>query len=80
MTNALQVTQLKKSYGKKAVLKGLDLHVRRGEIFALLGANGAGKMLSDILFPAELLPTALVHAGKLFPASWGYLFMAKTTH
>lgn len=34
-------------------------------------------MLSGILFPAELLPTALVRAGKLFPASWGYLFMTK---
>ena len=32
-----------KSYGGHAVLKGLDFHPGRGEIFALLGVNGAGK-------------------------------------
>lgn len=43
MTNALEVNGLWKSYGEKTVLKGIDLCVRRGDIFALLGANGAGK-------------------------------------
>lgn len=43
MTDALRVTGLRKSYGKKEVLKGIDLCVRKGEIFALLGVNGAGK-------------------------------------
>ena len=43
MTDALQVKGLRKSYGKREVLKGIDLCVRRGEIFALLGVNGAGK-------------------------------------
>lgn len=43
MTDALQVKGLRKSYGKKAVLKGIDLRVRKGDIFALLGVNGAGK-------------------------------------
>lgn len=43
MTNALEVKGLRKSYGEKAVLKGIDLCVRRGDIFALLGVNGAGK-------------------------------------
>lgn len=43
MTDALQVKGLRKSYGKKAVLKGVDLCVRKGEAFALLGVNGAGK-------------------------------------
>ena len=43
MTNALEVNGLRKSYGEKAVLKGIDLCVRKGEIFALLGVNGAGK-------------------------------------
>ncbi len=43
MTEALQVNGLRKSYGKNEVLKGVDLCVRRGDIFALLGVNGAGK-------------------------------------
>ena len=40
---AIQVKDLKKSYKKTEVLKGVDFDVRRGEIFALLGSNGAGK-------------------------------------
>lgn len=43
MIDALQVKKLRKSYGKKEVLKGIDLCIRKGEIFALLGVNGAGK-------------------------------------
>ncbi len=43
MSNAIEIKQLKKSYGTNAVLKGLNLVVHKGEIFALLGANGAGK-------------------------------------
>ncbi|MFF2811491.1 ABC transporter ATP-binding protein [Streptomyces sp. NPDC058000] len=34
---------LQMSYGSTAVLRGVDLEIRRGEIFALLGPNGAGK-------------------------------------
>ncbi|WP_327416897.1 ATP-binding cassette domain-containing protein [Streptomyces sp. NBC_01233] len=34
---------LRKSYGEKVVLDGIDLQVRAGTIFALLGPNGAGK-------------------------------------
>ncbi|MFI1648595.1 ATP-binding cassette domain-containing protein [Streptomyces avidinii] len=34
---------LRKSYGEKLVLDGIDLHVQAGTIFALLGPNGAGK-------------------------------------
>ncbi len=43
MTNAIQVSGLKKSYGAREVLKGLDFCVHKGEIFSLLGINGAGK-------------------------------------
>jgi ABC-2 type transport system ATP-binding protein len=40
---AIAVTGLRKSYGGRAVLGGVDLRVPRGSVFALLGPNGAGK-------------------------------------
>lgn len=43
MSAAIQVCGLKKSYKDHTVLKGLDLRIESGEIFALLGVNGAGK-------------------------------------
>ncbi|WP_410771970.1 ABC transporter ATP-binding protein [Fontibacillus sp. BL9] len=44
MSNAaISVKGLKKSFKDKEVLKGVDFEVKRGEIFALLGSNGAGK-------------------------------------
>jgi ABC-2 type transport system ATP-binding protein len=39
----IEVDGLTKSYGADQVLTGVDLSVRRGEVFALLGPNGAGK-------------------------------------
>ncbi|UUU45167.1 ATP-binding cassette domain-containing protein [Streptomyces sp. NBC_00162] len=44
MTNlAIAANGLRKSYGDKVVLDGIDLHVPAGTIFSLLGPNGAGK-------------------------------------
>ncbi len=42
-TPAISVTGLRKSYGDKEVLAGIDLTVPAGTIFSLLGPNGAGK-------------------------------------
>ena len=39
----LELKGLKKSFGGKEVLKGVDLKVKRGEIIGYIGANGAGK-------------------------------------
>lgn len=53
---AIETKGLTKSFKETSVLKGVDLEVRRGEIFALLGSNGAGKtttvnILSTLLKP-----------------------------
>jgi ABC-2 type transport system ATP-binding protein len=40
---AIEATGLRKSFGDKLVLDGIDLRVPEGTIFALLGPNGAGK-------------------------------------
>jgi ABC-2 type transport system ATP-binding protein len=41
--SAIAVTGLRKSFGDKVVLDGIDLDVREGTTFSLLGPNGAGK-------------------------------------
>ncbi|MGA1847761.1 MAG: ABC transporter ATP-binding protein [Thermoplasmatota archaeon] len=40
---AVSVNGVKKSWGNVKALKGVDLEVRRGEMFGLIGPNGAGK-------------------------------------
>jgi len=40
---AVRVTGLRKHYGRREALAGVDLEVARGEAFGLVGANGAGK-------------------------------------
>ncbi|WP_215547346.1 ATP-binding cassette domain-containing protein [Amycolatopsis sp. CA-230715] len=42
-TSAIAVSGLRKAFGDKVVLDGVDLDVRAGTIFSLLGPNGAGK-------------------------------------
>ncbi|MFP5317634.1 MAG: ATP-binding cassette domain-containing protein [Acidimicrobiia bacterium] len=39
----IAVRGLRKSYGQREAVRGIDLTVERGEIFAFLGPNGAGK-------------------------------------
>ncbi|MGV4988328.1 ATP-binding cassette domain-containing protein [Streptomyces sp. NRAIS4] len=57
MTNsAIAANGLRKSYGDKTVLDGIDLTVPEGTIFSLLGPNGAGKttavkILSTLISP-----------------------------
>ncbi|MFI7256411.1 ATP-binding cassette domain-containing protein [Streptomyces anulatus] len=53
---AIAANGLRKSYGDKAVLDGIDLAVPAGTVFALLGPNGAGKttvvkILSTLVSP-----------------------------
>ncbi|MCI5080471.1 MAG: ABC transporter ATP-binding protein [Saprospiraceae bacterium] len=39
----IEAKDLKKSYGQLQVLKGVDLHIKQGEIVSIVGKSGAGK-------------------------------------
>ena len=61
---AIQVRGLWKSYGRQAVLRGLDLDVRWGEFLVIFGPNGAGKTTLIKLLATLAKPTQ----GSLFIA------------
>ncbi|MFE6598649.1 ATP-binding cassette domain-containing protein [Streptomyces albidoflavus] len=54
---AITTTGLRKAYGDKTVLDGIDLRIPAGSVFALLGPNGAGKTTTvnilSTLVPAD---------------------------
>lgn len=58
MKKAIEVKGLRKSFKNTEVLKGVDFEVKQGEIFALLGSNGAGKTTV-----VRILTTLLKHDG-----------------
>jgi polar amino acid transport system ATP-binding protein len=39
----LKIKKLKKKFGKNLVLKGIDLHVKKGEVVGIIGPTGCGK-------------------------------------
>jgi ABC-2 type transport system ATP-binding protein len=56
--SAITAKGLKKSYNSTQVLRGVDFDVRSGEIYALLGANGAGKTTIIKILVTLLRPDA----------------------
>jgi lipopolysaccharide export system ATP-binding protein len=60
--DCLKVKDLRKSYGTRAVVNGLDLEVNIGQIVGLLGPNGAGKTTTFYMI-VGLIP---VQEGQIF--------------
>ena len=58
MTEMIETHGLVKAYGDTTVLRGVDLRVRRGEIFGLLGPNGAGKTTTVRILATLAVPSS----------------------
>lgn len=57
MTNAIEVKNLTKYYGKFLAVDHIDFAVKQGEIFGFLGPNGAGKTTTQRMLTTLLTPT-----------------------
>ncbi len=58
MSYTLQTSRLTKTIGGKELVNGVDMHVKKGEIYGFLGPNGAGKttvmkMIMNLWKPTE---------------------------
>ena len=70
-TPAIEVTDLRKQYGRVEALAGLSMTVNRGEVFGFLGPNGAGKTTTVKLLLGLARPTA--GSGRVLGAPLGDL-------
>ena len=57
-TAALEITGLKKSFGKAEIIRGINLSIGKGERHAVIGPNGAGKSTLFNLITARFAPTS----------------------
>ncbi|MFK7758922.1 MAG: ABC transporter ATP-binding protein [Phycisphaerales bacterium] len=56
MSDAIQMNKVRKAFGPKVAVEGIDLNIPMGSIYGFIGPNGAGKtttirMIMSILFP-----------------------------
>lgn len=56
--SVLQVTDLRKSFGKSEIIKGINFTLGEGEILGILGPNGAGKTTTLQMILGILTPTS----------------------
>ena len=76
MTNLLQTNELTKMIDGKTLVKGVNMHVKKGEIYGFLGPNGAGKttvmkMVTNLWKPTA--GTVELFGETLTPTSYGLL-------
>ncbi|MDM0111053.1 ABC transporter ATP-binding protein [Variovorax sp. J22R133] len=58
MTYALELKDLRKSFGKTEIIRGANLQVNAGERIGIIGPNGAGKSTLFNLISGRLTPTS----------------------
>ncbi len=81
MTNALEIRNLKKSFGNLEVIKNLSLTAKKGEVICIIGSSGSGKSTllrcvnlletpdsGEVYVNGELLKMKKDKNGKLIPA------------
>ena len=56
--NVLEVNDLKKTLGKREIIKGISFNIKSGEIFGFLGPNGAGKTTTIRMLVGLIKPTS----------------------
>lgn len=76
MSYILQTKNLEKNINGRCILSGLDIHIKKGEIYGLLGPNGAGKTSFMKMIMNYWKPTGgeiQIFGEKLTPKSYKYL-------
>ncbi|SET03670.1 ABC transporter ATP-binding protein [Geodermatophilus poikilotrophus] len=58
MSSVIRTRGLVKRYGRLRAVDGIDLHVRAGDVYGFLGANGSGKTTTVRMLLGLVLPTA----------------------
>lgn len=76
MPYILQTNHLTKAIGNKELVKNVDIHIKKGEIYGFLGPNGAGKtsvmkMITNLWKPTD--GTIELFGERLTPTSYGVL-------
>lgn len=56
--NRIQIVNLTKVYKHRTAVDGLNLEIKQGEFFSLLGQNGAGKTTTIKMLSCLLTPTS----------------------
>ena len=65
MENVIEIKNLVKNYGETLAVDDLSFSVKKGELFAFLGVNGAGKSTTISIICGTLNKTS----GKVFVAA-----------
>jgi ABC-2 type transport system ATP-binding protein len=80
--DAVVTRALRKEFGERVAVEGLDLTIHRGEVFGLLGPNGSGKtttirMLTGLMSPtsgsAEVVGVDVAHNSERVRERIGYM-------